>query len=560
MGAKKSNKKKGQPMTPSDVAIYIFRIFVSAYVCIFFVAMPLFYNNAYYDIGDFKYKMFMHITVIFLIFALIMTLVYLGLQIAAKKINLESTKALIKSLSVTDWFVIAFGIVSTISYLLSDSRTDEFHLFNEEMVNLPWDGYKGWNMGLRSQLIFVLLYFFISRLFMKSWFKDFLYMMLGSAFIAFFFGVLHRFYIDPLGLYEGLDEYYKYKFLSTLGQSSWYSSFMVVLLPIGMSFFLYQKEKKSVQNILLGAYVAVGAATFVTQNSDSAYLPFVAAVTIMFAASFKSNELFIRFWEMMIIMLAAIKIVGIFQIIFPEHVPALDSLSFFVTKSWVTWALLGIVVAFYVYIRAQAQDLHFDITKYTKIRNILVALVIACLPLGILVTIFNTTGAIDIAALKNIEYLTFSDGWGNNRGYTWRNTIELMGEDMWKSMCLFGPGPDCYATVAYALDPRATEMYNFWNGELVVCCHNEWLNMLFNEGILGFVTYFGIFVSAFIAFLKKYDNPIMTAGLASILGYFLHNLFCYQQILCTPMIFCVIALCEYARRYHLKEETEFSQK
>ena len=109
-------------------------------------------------------------------------------------------------------------------------------------------------------------------------------------------------------------------------------------------------------------------------------------------------------------------------------------------------------------------------------------------------------------------------------------------------MVLTGPGPDCYAAVAYAAEPRATEMYNFWNHELVVCAHNEWLNMLFDEGILGIISYLGIFVSAFIVFIKKADNPVLTGCAASVAAYFFHNMFCYQQILCTPMIFIIMAL------------------
>ena len=68
-------KTKSQPMSASDVTLYIFRIIVSFYCCIFFIAMPLFYHNKYYDIGDFKYKMFMYITVIFLTISAIMLVI-----------------------------------------------------------------------------------------------------------------------------------------------------------------------------------------------------------------------------------------------------------------------------------------------------------------------------------------------------------------------------------------------------------------------------------------------------------------------------------------------------
>lgn len=546
-----SNKKKQNLLlTASDVTLYIFNIIVSCYCCIFFVAMPLFYHDKYYDIGDFKYKMFMYLTVIFLTVSAIMLAIYLIFQIKDKKINLASAKELLRSLSVIDWFVIAFGIVSILSFLFSPSRTSDYPTFflfkggaDTNVVNLPWEGYAGWNMGLRSQLMFVVLYFLVSRLFMKSWAKDFLYMMLASAFIVFLLGVLHRFNIDPLGLYEDLADHYKFKFLSTLGQSSWYSSFMVVLLPVGMSLFLFMDKKHKITNILLGCFVAIGGATFVTQNSDSAYPAYAAMIIIMFCVSFNSNELFLKFMEMMVIILGSIKVIGTLQTAFPEKATQLDDLSMFISKSFITWILLAVVVAFYIFVRKKFSDGKLQISNYKIVRNVIMALILAAIPAGILITYLNTKGIIHTDALQNLGYLTFNDSWGNNRGYTWRNTVELMGEPMWRKMALLGPGPDCYATVAYATEPRASEMYNFWAGELVVCAHNEWLNMMFNEGILGIITYLGIFVSAFITFIKKADDPIMIAGASAVMAYFLHNMFCYQQILCTPMIFCIIALC-----------------
>ncbi len=551
----KNSKNKSKPMTASDVTLYIFRILVTTYVCVFFLAMPLFYHDKYYDIGDFKYSMFMYITISFLTIAFIMLAVYIFTLIKGKKITRESLIATVKSLSIIDWFAIAFAVASLLSYILSPSRTNEFPTFylfrggtDSPVVNLPWEGYKGWNMGLRSQLVFVALYFLISKLFMRSWRKDFLYIMLTSAFLVFLFGVLHRFHIDPLGLYENLQEYHMYKFLSTLGQSSWYSSFMVVLLPIGMSFFMYRQRKKSVHNVLLAIFVAMGGATFVTQNSDSAYMAFAAIVAVFFALSFTSNDIFLNFLEMMIIMLGSMKVIGIFQILFPNKATELDSLSFFVSKSAVTWVLLGVIVAFYIFIRKLFEKGNYDISEHKLIRNILVGVIIACLPLAVIIGYLNTRGMLPTTALQGVEYLTFNDRWGNNRGYTWRNTMELMREPLWRSMWLTGPGPDCYATVAYATEPRASEMQQFWGGEIVVCCHNEWLNMLFNEGVLGFISYMGFFVSAVIVFMKKCNNAVAAAGIAAVFGYFFHNFFCYQQILCTPMIFCVIALCEWVRR------------
>ena len=548
-------KKKNVELTASDVMQFILKILVSAYCCIFFIAMPLFYHNNYYDIGDFKYKMFMYLTVTFLLFAFIVFFLYIVCLIKEKKLTAASFRETMSSLTVLDMMVLAFGIASVVSFLFSPERTSEYPTFflfkggeDTSVVNLPWEGYSGWNMGLRSQLMFVAIFFLVSRYFMKSWKNDLLRMMLVSAFLVFLLGVLNRFHVDPLNIYADLSEVYISKFLSTLGQGTWYSSFMVVLLPVGMAFYLFNDNRTSVSNILLSCYVAVGGATFVTQNSDSAYPAFAGIILVMFAVSFISNERFLKFLEMMIILLGAMKVVGLFQIIFPWRLTELDSMSLFVSQSPVTLILLILLIGFYIFLQKKVNAGSFNITDYKKVRNIILACTIAFIPLGIIIGVLNTKGLLPTDALKGVEYLTFNDSWGNNRGFTWRNTVEVMKEPLWRSMALTGPGPDCYPTVIYASEVRAASLYSFWNGEVVICAHNEWLNMLFNEGILGFITYMGIFVSAFITFAKRADNAIMTAGTAAIIGYFLHNMFCYQQILCTPMIFCVMALCAYAVR------------
>ena len=70
---------------------------------------------------------------------------------------------------------------------------------------------------------------------------------------------------------------------------------------------------------------------------------------------------------------------------------------------------------------------------------------------------------------------------------------------------------------------------------------SEWMNSIINIGITGGLAYLGIFVSAFVAFAKKVSKIPELAGPAMcIAAYCFHNFFCYQQIICTPIIFVII--------------------
>ncbi|NLD98308.1 MAG: hypothetical protein GX640_00405 [Fibrobacter sp.] len=73
--------------------------------------------------------------------------------------------------------------------------------------------------------------------------------------------------------------------------------------------------------------------------------------------------------------------------------------------------------------------------------------------------------------------------------------------------------------------------------------HNEWFNIMINEGILGLAAYAGFFLSSAVAFLKNEAKEVLYPAVAgSILAYMAHNIFCYQQVMCTPFLFILIGV------------------
>ena len=142
--------------------------------------------------------------------------------------------------------------------------------------------------------------------------------------------------------------------------------------------------------------------------------------------------------------------------------------------------------------------------------------------------------------LDRIGYFNFDDHWGNNRGFTWKFTARMYGDYGFKEK-LFGCGPDAYAGFAYAYD--SASLQGFWGNSVLACAHNEWLNCLVNIGFLGIITYLGSFVAAFFELLKSWKlHPFLAGSGTVIVSYFLHNFFCYQQIICTPIVFVVMGI------------------
>ena len=112
---------------------------------------------------------------------------------------------------------------------------------------------------------------------------------------AFVIGILHRLLIDPIGVYDNISDFYKNQFLSTMGQASWYSSFVCSILPLGV--FCFYLAQKTWIRICSGIFTFTGFMTLVSQNTDSAYIASTAVFLLLLFVSVKSAGRMIRLCE-----------------------------------------------------------------------------------------------------------------------------------------------------------------------------------------------------------------------------------------------------------------------
>ena len=499
------------------------------YVFLMLVVYPFYFRNKYYDIGNAKWQFFFFLTagagaVLFglLLFRIIEEWKTRELRNAMRSIRL----------SVIDRFVLAYAAAVLLSVLFSP--------YKEQVI---W-GYDGWYMGLASQMCFVLIYFCVSRYW--RWDLSTFICCLAAAFLVFLLGILMRFRIDPLSMYKGLEEQYTINFLSTIGQATWYSSYMAVLLPLGLLAFWFYDDRYT--RIFGGIFTAVGFMTMVTQNSDSSFIAFGLLIFTLFWLSMESNRAFRRFLEVMMMCFSCFKLIGICQLRFPGKVVPLDAISLFCSQSSFTWAALIITAICYFCFRWLEKDKKIDISKIKNIRIIFLGFLLLGI-LGIIIYIYlNTAKKLPVHLQSGNHYLLFDEYWGNNRGSSWMIAVKsfLKGDFIRK---IFGCGPDGFSS--YVQSFFQEELAAKWgNSGILACAHNEWLNAFVNLGIAGAVPYIGIFISAVYRFFRKSkEHPELTAIALSIICYMGHNFFCYQQIICTPIIFILMGAGESIIRY-----------
>ncbi len=496
---------------------------VTAVVCI---AVPLYAKEGYDQIGNAKFEIYRNILRLGFVPLLMLAILYGVFWILGKHRW---------QLSITDGFVLAYLLSTTLAAALGGFYKDAL-----------WGAF-GWNMGLFSQVSFVLLYLFLSRF--GKHYRPVLTILCGVSAIVFLLGSVHRLGIDPIGFYHGLTDSQMAQFLSTVGQATWYASYLIVVLPVGIGVFLYTESR--IWKIVSGIYIAAGFCTLVTQNSDSAYFALAGFMLVFFWICVKKRESLRRFVAVCILFFLSGKVMSFLMRIDPNPELKYDFLTSLVLDSALTWVFLAVCLALYV-ILWRRQDKAYPVKTMLRVRWVVLAGV-GVVFAGIVGLIILQTGGLlpeEISQrLSSVSYFTWNESWGNGRGRIWSFAVRVFREESLPHK-LMGIGPDCLSSYVAVYHREEIELY--WGQKVLTNAHNEWLNMLINGGIVGFISYAGIFVTAVKRFLRaECRNVFLTGIAAAAVSYMAYNFFCYQQVCCTPFMFILMGIGEYLCR---KEE------
>lgn len=519
--------KEGNAPGPC-LCIRIGRFLTGAWAFLMLTVFPLYMRNRYSKMGVHKFRFFLAVSIA----CLIPAAVCLGLHVLRTK-ERTGLPAVKERFSGLDTAMLLYLAAACVSWCLSVDH------------KVAWTGVEGWSMGLLAQFLFVLIYFMVSRQF--PWKR----IIFAGHFLAsgtvFLLGILHRFRIDPLGMYKGVDESLQLLFLSTIGQATWYSSYVCTVLVIGVAGFFLAEQP--VRRLALGVYCMLGFGTIVVQNSDSAFAATAFLLFGLFLAACDSLDGMERFGEILLLMLGSFKIIGGLQKVFAGRAVKLGGLSEFLSQSIQTWFLfLAVCFCYMLFLRYRQR--HPERKKPVHgaaFRKTAVIAVLAAMVLYVFVVWMNTTGLLEewIGIHSDNLYLLFDRSWGNSRGFSWKFTIgAFAGFPLFRK--LFGAGPDCFSAYCYG-DPELSGQLNHFFGwdQTLTNAHNEFLNTLFCLGAVGLLAFAMVFATAFRRFWKgrSAGMPVLM-GMLAVLVYAAHNFFCYQQVCCTPFLFLILGMAE----------------
>lgn len=435
-----------------------------------------------------------------------------------------------EKMSATDKAVLVYSASLIVSSVISP--------YKEELL---W-GYPGWNMGVLSQVLFVFLYFVVSRFFDPDDLRFFTGVALLASSIVFVIAILQRFGADVLNLYAGVTE--KKLFLSTIGQASWFSSYMILFVAAGVFVVCYAERSDRSYKAGVG-FLVIASICLVTQNTDSAYAGLFLMLSFLLVWSFDSFMKLRRIIEVSLIILLGFRAAGIARRLAGDHAVTPDRLSVFFMDHPFVYVMIGVLIFFYLTVRRMQKDKNTpDTGRYTVLGRIYAGVLVLSIALLLLYIVMNSTGRLPESISSSNNYLRFNRDWGNRRGAVLHDTVlsflALMKEKPLQG--IFGAGADQFYHViqAYVSDWSAS-----FTSKILTNAHNEWLTAYVNFGLIGGTAYLGIFVSAIIRAVRNRQTVPCAMGCAAcVVAYMAHNLFCYQQYICTPYIFVIMGINE----------------
>lgn len=508
-------KKKEQKSWEKGITDYA-RSIVSLYLLVLVVVSPFYAPEGYIDIGINKFQLFQGAGIIFgvLLVPAVLVLLYIKWK---KKEKIRW--------SVTDAAMLVYGAAVILSFLCTDWKD-----------NALW-GTDGWYMGTITQLMFVAVYFAVSRFLEKEriWYGIFLVV----SFAIFLLGFLNRFSVYPIQM-EGANPI----FISTLGNINWFCSYWMAVFPIGLVLYWLGEGNTVWKKAGLILYIIVGFMTGIVQGSSSGFLALGAMVAVLFGLSFREEEKLLRWMELLVLFAASAFGVGILKSWFPARLNYQDVLEEKLTEFSNIVPVLIVTAVGYAIMHYLIKYKHLRIRQFRFLRNVIAGLVLAMAVAVGALFVYYSMNPEAAQNSKTAQIFIIDSDWGNSRGTTWK-----AGTDAFRTMSagrkLVGIGPDCFYLYVYGVEEIAQQLHNVFGNARLTNAHNEWLTILVNIGILGLSAYAAAFVSAVWRQLQAGKRKgLVLVSTVCIISYTVHNMVSFQQIICTPVVFILLGMGE----------------
>ena len=514
----------------------------SAFLLYMLVIYPLALHDHYFDITYTKYTVFKVGVILFaVIWAMGLVIVLTGINAGdmkgrhaggnVKVGTMDKLKAVIcDGVYGTDICMVLFFISGVMSFIMAEDKKNAF------------TGAQGRYCGLAFMILIFIMYIIVSARvsnMKKMWSLISMVFVLVSS-VTFIIAILQNIGFDPFKLLDGINRKQRNIYVSTFGNIDIFGSFICIALPLFMG--LYVTEKSNIKRIVYGIGVFAGFMAFIPANADVVFAGVGATIiAVLFATVYM--ERVDRLFELvmlgsggylgmvllrMLVGTNGAKITGFNRL--AEH-PALLVIIFAVVL------FIRLIIQVYInrnkteiYINENKSEVYINKQKNGTGIKLIIALAVVLIS-GIAVIIYGRK--------NNLAMFDFNDKWGSYRGYIWRRVTGLYGELPFVQK-IFGHGNE---SIRSLMDDRFYDEMLQVTGTVYDNAHNEYLQYLVTQGLLGMLSYVGVVGTAVITGVKKIKkSPYILGLLLAVISYGVQAIFNVNQCITTPYMFLMTAM------------------
>lgn len=504
---------------------------VNYYLALMFSFFPLFLTEQYAHARLDKYYFYLIATGIFIISTgLCMYFSYMD------EIRADHKAALLTPLSVTDICMLCFLGFAILSTLMTEHPGEALLGPNPFVSGVIHSR----NNGLLLLFLYTMMYFIITRNYVK---KDYVFVvfLVTSSIIA-LLTVLNFFYIDPLHMLDGYDEATIADFGSTLGNKNIIAAFMCIFLPAAVMFFVISENK--VLRIVAGVSILFAYTGLLCADSTSDILGLIVILPVMAIFSARSFTYLKRYLLALTILFLSGKVLWLFAQLIGDHNKGFEFLQHFLIYDKLMFLPIAVccLLTLLMTIFEKKIEAHYPAKAVTITLAVLFFIgIITALAAFIYFSFINRET--DIGNFKKL--LRFDDYWGTHRGFMWRVSFEEFAK--FKPLqILFGTGPD---TAYYVIQPHFSELSSRFGDSSTDCAHNEFINYLLTQGVLGLTVYLGVMGSVIVRAIKSAKtNPTALIFICPVICYLAQSVVNLYNPIVTPFLFIFLSLAEATNR------------
>ena len=349
-------------------------------------------------------------------------------------------------------------------------------------------------------------------------------LLMGLAAVA-LLAALQYFGLDPFGLTARLAVGDRGRFLSTLGNINFYSSYLSLTLPCAL--LLFSLAESRFWRYVSACALFCGALGLPPSASESLLAALLPALLLPPYFLLGSPRGLMRFLGGILLMLGALSAEKLLALLVPVAYSPAFYLRALMRFPVLAGAIAVCVTLFLCVRRCPAERL-------VRLRKPYAIGVCAILALSALAILLLNTVLAGVPLGTWDRFLRFGPKWGTDRGRIWAYCAQ--------AFCRFDPSAKLIGGGTDALYRLDADM-RFFGDAVLDNAHNEYLHYLLPVGVFGLISYLGTLVFTLRAALKMCaKNPLIPALALGVAGYAAQGMFNIAQPVSTPLLFLYIGM------------------